>query len=140
MKLTTPLKKLCLFGLAEGLGKMTIDQTDDERVFWRADKLREAGAIALDKSKIKIDKSKIRKVKDKIESVYKNQEEFNIVILLSFILSGIQDLLFYDRKNEILKLLEKRLIWFIKFYDPKLDQEEIHQEAFEKYQKWLEEI
>ena len=134
------LKKLCLFGLSEGIGKMLINQTDDEKVKWRATKLKEAGNYAIKNCRIKIDKTKLKQTERKIESIYEDQSEFDIITMLSFILCGVNDLFFFskDKNNKSLLLLEKRLVWFIKYYDPKLENEDIHQKAFKKYYKWVE--
>ena len=70
---------------------------------------------------------------------YGYQEEFDIYEMLSFLLSGINDLTHYNKNNKDFVLIEKRIIWFMKLFDPKLKQNDIHQKAFEKYNKWIQE-
>jgi hypothetical protein len=41
--MTPSLKKLCILGLATGIGNMLRTQSDDNKVIWRAVKLSEAG-------------------------------------------------------------------------------------------------
>lgn len=117
---------------------MLIEQTDDERVRWRAEKLKDAGSYAIANCRVKVDKTRLRQARKKIESIYLDKTEFDVVLMLSFILCGVQELLHFNKEGKSLSLLEKRLLWFLKYFDPKLTQENKHQQAYERYVEWAE--
>jgi len=60
--MTPSTKKLCIYGLATGIGEMLQKQSQDEQVQWRALKLAEAGQDCIDNCKIKIDSSAVARV------------------------------------------------------------------------------
>ena len=134
----TPLKKLSLIGMIDSLCA-SVKTSESEKVLWRAQKLNEAGQNALNSSKIKITNNLRKRAKEKVEMAYGYQEEFDIYEMLSFLLSGINDLTHHNKNNKDFVLIEKRIIWFMKLFDPKLKQNDIHQKAFEKYDKWIQE-
>ena len=135
--MTPSLKKLCILGLATGIGNMLRTQSDDNKVIWRAVKLSEAGQQAIDSLPVKIDKSTIRRVTRKIDQVCKDKDIFDVAEMLSFLLLGLFDLQHYCKNNKHLDLVQKRALWFVKLFDPKLDNEEIHAEALRRYEEWV---
>lgn len=131
------LKKLCIFSLAASIGGMLVDQAAKDSIKWRAEKLREAGQAAIDHAHIKIDTNAMKRVEKKIDQVCKNKEYYDVAEMLSFLILGIQDLNHYCKFLESLITLEARALWFLKIFDPKLDQEDVHTEALRRYEEWI---
>jgi len=135
--MNTSIKKLCIFGLATGVGEMLQKQSKDEQVKWRAKKLSEAGQALIDNCKVKVDSSSVKRVRKHIDKVCKDKDQYDVVLMLSFLIFGVQELLHYSGE-ERLKTLEKRAIWFTKIFDPKLESS-VHEDAYKQYVKWTEE-
>jgi len=133
--MNTPLKKLCLIGMIDSLCE-SIKNSKNESLLWRTQKLNEASKQALESSKIKTTFNLRKRAKKKVDSAYGYQEEFDVYEMLSFLLVGINDITHYNKKNADFLLVEKRIIWVMKLFDPKLEQEKIHQKAYNKYKKW----
>ena len=136
MKYEYTIKKLCIFCLATGVGQMIIDQTDDDKVAWRALKLSESGQKCIDNCQVKIDSSAVKRVKAKIDQICKHKDEYDIVEMLSFLVYGVQELIMHYSKSEMLENLEKRALWFIKIYDPKFEAN-VHEIAYKRYEEWI---
>jgi len=133
--MTPALKKLCIYGLATGIGEMLQKQSRDEQVQWRALKLAEAGQALIDCCQVKIDRSMISRVEKKIDQVCKNKAQYDVVEMLSFLFLGIQELQHYS-DSERLKTLEKRALWFTRLFDPKLEAS-VHELAYKRYERWV---
>lgn len=131
------LKKLYIFSLAAALGEKIRKESSDEAVIWRAEKLEEAGKNAINHCKVKVDNNAIKRVYEKISQVCDRKDEHDATEMLSFLLLGLQDLSYYSKGNETLNLIEKRALWFIKLFDPKLEDEEKHEAAYKKYEAWV---
>lgn len=138
------LKKLCIFGLAIGLGKMVLsqihnlnlDQTEKELVIWNATEIINTGQKAIDNCHIKVDKSKLRQAKKKIDQVCNNGGEFVIKEMLIFIFSGLNDLAHFCKEKETIKSIEEAALSFTTLYDPNLEDEETQAMALERYERW----
>jgi len=144
--MNTPLKKLCIFGLADGLGNMIAKQVstdkhtkeyDRERIIYRASLLSKAGQEAVDKCHVKKDNNAVKNVKKKIDLLCKNTQEFGVVEMLNILFLGISDLEHFCKDTKYIEPIKKRTLFFMKLYDSKLEQEEIQVEAAEKYDKWI---
>ena len=135
--MTPALKKLTIFGLASGVSRSIMQQTADDSIVWRAAKLAEAGQDAIDACHAKVDNSRMRQVLSKIDAVCKDKETFDITTMLSFLVLGVQDLQYYCKDTRLLDVIERRALWFIKFFDPRLEDEELHADAFDRYSKWI---
>ncbi|MBC8184931.1 hypothetical protein H8E88_27885 [candidate division KSB1 bacterium] len=133
--MTPSLKKLCIYGLATGVGEMLQKQSRDEHVQWRALKLAEAGQALIDNCKIKIDSSMVNRVEKKIDQICKNKGQYDVVEMLSFLILGVQELRHYSDSKR-LKTLEKRAIWFTRLFDPKLEAS-VHELAYKRYERWV---
>ena len=139
--MNTSIKKLCIFGLATGVGEMLQKQSDDEQVKWRAKKLSEAGQVLIDNCQVKVDSSSFRRAKLKVDQINNDHERFDVVEKVSFILLGGQELRHYATDNTYIKrldILNKRAIWFMKLFDPGFESG-VHEIAYQKYIKWTEE-
>ena len=138
--MTPSLKKLCIFGLATGVGQLVLQQTDDDRTAYRAQKLAESGQDAVDKCGIKVDRSMINRVRKKIDQVCIDKTEFDIVEMLSFLFLGLVDLelVCNEKTTALIEPIRKRALWFMRIYDPKLDQEDNHARAMKKYNDWID--
>jgi len=86
------IKKLSIFSLAAGVGQMIHDQADDDKIKWRSSLLAKSGNEALATCKAKIDASRLNQVKKKIDAVCEDKEKFDTVNMLSFLLTGLDDL------------------------------------------------
>ncbi len=142
--MNTPLKKLCIFGLAAGIGNMIIDQAPKmvtgvelNTTVENAQELSQAGQKAIESCHVKIDYSKLKKAKEKIDAVCQDGEQFDIAKMLSFLFLGLNDLSLYN-KDKIIKDVENAALNFVAMYDPNLEDEQIHCEALKKYEEWIE--
>ena len=77
----------------------------------------------------------VSRVEKKIDEICKNKSQFDAVLVLSFLIYGLQELRHYS-DSERLKTLEKRAIWFTRLFDSKLESEQ-HEQAYEKYEDWV---
>ena len=141
------LKKLCVFGLAAGIGTMIqdqvggftdMDQEEKKLTFWNAQELHGAGMAAILKTKCKIDQSKIRQASEKIDQVCKNKNQFDVAEMLSFLFLGLNDLAYHCRDKQMIKTVEDAALNFITVFDPNLEDSRIHEEALNKYGRWIE--
>ena len=138
----TPLKKLLIYGLASGVG-LAIKQQEDRKkdpdlyATYRAKLLSDAGQAAVDVCRTTYNKSRQRQVKRKIDQICKDGEAYDIVEMLSFLILGIQELQHFCKDTSLIDVVEKRAVWFTKLYDPKLDNEEKHIIAYQRYEKWI---
>jgi len=138
--MNTYLKKLCIFGLATGVGNMLQNQSKDEQVKWRARKLSEAGQALIDTCQVKVDSSSFSRSKLKIDQVNHDHEQFDVLETVSFVLLGTQELRHYATDDQYIKrleLLNKRAIWFMKLFDPTF-KSKVHETAYKKYYEWTE--
>jgi len=144
--MTPSLKKLCIFGLASGIGQMIqtqvdgfSDMTPDEKEIarWNAVELHKSGMSAISNCKVKIDSSKIRQASKRIDQVCKNKKLFDVTEMLSFLFMGLNDLAYYCKENEIIKQVEDAALNFITLFDPNLEDESIHAAALDKYERWI---
>jgi len=138
--ISASIKKLCIFGLATGVGNMLQNQSKDEQVKWRAKKLSEAGQALINNCKVKVDSSSFRRSKLKIDQVNNDHEQFDVVEKVSFILLGTHELRHYatdDQYINRLELLNKRALWFMKLFDPGFESD-VHETAYQKYYEWTE--
>lgn len=135
--MNTAIKKLCVFGLAAGVGEMIYNQTDNDRAKWRARKLAEAGNDAINNLSVKIDNSAIRRVKRKIDEVYTDKEQYDIRDMLCFLLAALDDLDQHTDGNNDIATLCKRAAWFNSLYDPKTDSFDIYADAARRYEAWV---
>jgi len=142
--MNTPLKKLCIFGLAAGIGNMIIDQApkiltgvDLYITFKKAQALSQAGQKAIESCHVRIDHGKLKKAYEKIDEICHNGEQFDIAKMLSFLFLGLNDLSHYSKAKTI-KDVEDAALNFVVMYDPNLEDEQIHSEALKKYKEWIE--
>ena len=139
--MTPSIKKLCIFGLATGVGEMLQKQSRDGQVQWRALKLAQAGQDCIMNCKVKVDSSSFRRAKLKVDQINNDHEQFDVVEKVSFILLGGQDFRHHatDHKYiERLDMLNKRALWFMKLFDPGFESD-VHEVAYQKYIAWTEE-
>jgi len=144
--MTPSLKKLCIFGLASGIGQMIqtqvdgfSDMTPDEKEIarWNAVELHRSGMSAISNCKVKIDSSKIRQASKRIDQVCKNKKLFDVTEMLSFLFMGLNDLAHYCKEKAIIKQVEDAALNFITLFDPNLEDEAIHAAALDKYERWI---
>jgi hypothetical protein len=116
------------------------DMTEDEKslTFWNAEQLHAAGMAAIMKTKCKIDKSKIRQAEKKIDQVCKNKNQFDVAEMLSFLFLGLNDLGHYCNDKRVIKDVEDAALNFITVFDPNLEDTRIHEEALNKYGRWVQ--
>ena len=81
--MTPSLKKLCIYGLATGVGEMLQKQSRDEHVQWRALKLAEAGQDCIDNCKIKIDSSMVSRLRKRLMKYAKTKA--NLMLFWCFL-------------------------------------------------------
>jgi len=141
------LKKLVIFGLAAGIGNMIQDQVggftdmdpeEKKLTFWNAQELHGAGMAAIMKTKCRVDKSKIKQAEKKIDQVCKNKNQFDVAEMLSFLFLGLNDLGHYCKDKQTIKTVEDAALNFITVFDPNLEDSQIHEEALNKYGRWIE--
>ena len=143
--MTPAIKKICIFGLAEGIGhilKLEINKgripTDEiNLVLSNANEMIKVGQNALYNSKVKLDKSTFKRAKAKINELYADKEEFIITELLSLLFCGLNDLSHFCKDKTLIKSVEDAALNFLTLYDPNLEDEENHKTALEKYDKWI---
>lgn len=143
--MTPPLKKLVIFGLAAGIGKMVtsqadqmgMDETQKDLVIWNAEQIARAGDAAIDKCHVRVDASRMRQAHKKIDQVCKDGGEFDLVEALSFLFLGLNDLFIFCKDKAIIKAIEDAALNFATIYDPNLEDESIHRAAMKKYEDWL---
>ena len=131
-------RTLLLLSLADGIGKMLIEQGETPEIKWRALKMQESASRILVTQKTKITKPGMRLIRSKIDAFCKDKHQFDLVEALSFLILGISDLMVYKRSNGPLYTpLLKRIVWFTKLFDTKLDEEETHTRAMGRYEQWI---
>jgi hypothetical protein len=112
--------------------------TMEETTIWRSEKLTESGQAAIDKCHAKVDGSRVMQAHKKISEVCKVGEAFDLVETLSFLLLGLMELQHYSPGDSRIKTLIKRAMWFTRLYDPKLEQESAHADAYRRFEQWME--
>jgi len=145
--MNTALKKICIFGLAEGVGTMILKQVDkmddldniQKKVTKEnAESLARTGSVAIRTCNVKVDRNMIKRAKKKIDQVCQDGEDFEVAQMLSFLFLGLNDLSLYCKDKEIIQQVEDAALNFTTMYDPNLEDEKIHQAAMEKYQVWMQ--
>ena len=141
------LKKVCIFSLAAGIGKMINSQIhkfdmDDERkklTLWNANQIAIAGEKALMKCGIKIDNSRLKQSTKKINeaAIQQNDNSFDVLETLSFLFLGLNDITHYSKNKTYIKDVEDAALNFMVMYDPNLEKDDVHIIAAEKYQRWI---
>jgi len=131
------LKKLSIFSLAAGVGQMIHDQTDDDKIKWRSSLLARSGNEALATCKAKIDTSRLNQVKKKIDAVCEDKEKFDTVNMLSFLLTGLDDLQAHCKRKSEINSCIKRANWLLEFFDPKLENTDLFKTANKQYLEWV---
>ncbi|RJR07915.1 hypothetical protein C4588_06100 [Candidatus Parcubacteria bacterium] len=151
--MNTPLKKLCVYGLAGGLGKIVreqvlnpekkekyfadLTQDETELLLWNCAQLESAGQKAMDTAKVKRDRSMIRQAERKIIEAAGTVGEIDVLRMLSFLFLGLAELELYCKDNgPIQELREAALNWMVQF-DPNLELSDVHEEAHEKFKGWV---
>lgn len=144
--MTPALKKVCIFSLAAGIGKMINSQIhkfdmDDERrklTVWNANQIAIAGEKALKKCEIKIDNSRLKQSTKKINeaAIQQNDDSFDVLETLSFLFCGLNDISLYSDEIYI-KNVEDAALNFMVMYDPNLEKDDIHAIAVDKYERWI---
>jgi len=149
----TSLKKLVIFSLAGGLGKIVKDQiTDPEKLkeyfsdlsqdeiklmIWNCNAIEQAGQKAINTVKAKIDRSRLRQAERNIKEVSGDMEQTDFLRMLSFLFLGLADLALYCNDRAAIHELQDATLNFVVQYDPNLELSDIHQEALENYNKWI---
>ena len=148
-------KKLCIYGLATGLGIMIRERLGNEAeefkdlseierqvILDNTAEIQAAGQYAIDHTilhdKVKVDRSRLRQVHRKVEEVCKDGEEYDVVETLSFLFLGLAELEFYCRDKKKIETVKDAALNFMTVYDPNLENEEIHKAANDKYNQWIE--
>lgn len=137
--MNTSLKKLCIYSLCDSLGQIMQEQSDNEAVQWRGQKLQEAGEYALNNCNIKIDKSKLGQASRTINTVFKDGDSIDILHSLLFILCGLCDLEEHNADMIIVAGLMRRVNWSIKEWDAQLNKTELYIKITQQYECWLKE-
>ena len=151
--MNTPLKKLTIYGLAGGLGKIVREQvlnpekkekyfsdlTQDEieLLLWHCDEIETAGQKAMDTAKVKKDRSMVRQAERKIIEAAGTVGEIDFLKTLSFLFLGLAELEIYCKnKSTIIELRDAALNWMTQF-DPNLELSDVHSKAHEKFKEWV---
>lgn len=150
--MNTPLKKLTIFGLAGGLGKIVRDQVNDpekkERFFadltqdeielllWHCDQIETAGQKAMDTAKVKKDRSMVRQSERKIIEAAGTVGEIDFLRMLSFLFLGLAELELYCKDKEPIQELREATLNFMSMWDPNFEDELTHGEALNDFERW----
>ena len=151
--MTPSLKKICIFGLASGLGQIVREQIMDpekkakyfadlnqdeiELLLWHCTNIETTGKIALDKTKAKKDNSKMRQASRKIVEAAGTLGEIDVLKMLSFLFLGLTELEHYCNDKDIIKEVREVATGFMTQFDPNLELDDIHAEAHEQYKRWI---
>lgn len=137
--MNTSVKKILIFALADGIASAVLAQSEEDDAKWRAKKLKESATHAIKKTGVTITQRTVRKLERKIENLNMNDGKFNIITALSLCLLGLMELQHYANRTarSYIDPVLRRTMWFIKLYDPKLEDEELHAKAMHKYIEWL---
>ena len=128
-------KTLALLSMTASMGHILVNSNGSDTIKWRGEKLREIGWSASKKYKIStIGKSKLKQLEQKISEVCQG-DNIDVLEHLSFLLLGLIDL-WSHRQKGVIDLAIKRVIWCIQAFDPKQNNHDAHNRAWEKYEKW----
>jgi len=136
----TTVKVFSLLALTLIVAK-ELQEAKDEKISWRAACLLKDAkrATALYPSST-LKKSQIKQINNNFLSIeFDMYEKRNLTMFLSFILCGIDDILFYSKNSitiEIFNNLAKKIVWLNSLIDPKLNKDNKYIKADFLYQKW----
>ena len=135
--MTPSVKKLCIYSLTVGLGQKIKEETEDEVLQYRMQKLQESGQYAVDTCFGTIDNSRIKQIKKKIDHVYKGAERVDILDMLLFLLTACTDLEESGCKDISLEVIIRRLLWCLQLFDPKMDNTDRYIKTQQLYKEWI---
>ena len=130
------LLKLCLFGILAGTGNRIRDLSTNKEEIRLARELSKLGNDLITKSKIKINRKAINQSYKKIKLVYPNNEAPEPCEVISFIFLGLSELYILNKRPKLLNDALATVLGVLKFYDPKLENENTHIIAANKYFFW----
>lgn len=130
------LEKVCIYSLLAGTGDRIEKGAKTKKEIKQARKISKLGRRLFDSSGINVTTEELTMIYLKIEKAYPENENPQPCEVLSFLFLGVFEIFIFSDKPPLLDNALSIIIGAIKFYDPNLIKEYIHETAFKKFLIW----
>jgi len=138
----TTVKIFSLLALTLAVSEDMIQEGDD-RVSWRAKCVQKSAKAVTAKYPNKLGKSQLKQINQAVnESDFFGPGKKNLVILISFLLCGFDEILQHTSNNITKKTFSDIVVkskWLMELFDSKLDRTADYIRAEHKYLRWTNE-
>ena len=136
----TTVKVFSLLALTLAVSEDMI-QEGDERVSWRAKCVQKSAKAVTAKYPNKIGRSQLKQINQAVnDSDFFGPGKKDLVVLISFLLCGIDEILQHTSNNITKKAfgdIAVKTTWLMELFDPKLNRIADYIRAEDKYLRWV---